>query len=108
VVVIDVDAEAEKEQKKKRKNATVVTGRMNTNLTIRMGQMHELKESMDFLERMRPLIGEKEFAAKAIVLMTCLPNPNTYRKEVTRSSFDVTASTIKSEPDEEEEDGEDE
>ena len=80
-VVIDVDAEAEKEQKKKRKEATVATGRMNTNLAIRMGQMQELKESMNFLERMRPLIGEKELADKSIALMTCLPNPETYMKE---------------------------
>jgi thymidine phosphorylase len=80
-VVIDVDAEAEKEQKKKRKEATVATGRMNTNLAIHMGQMQELKESMNFLERMRPLIGEKELADKSIALMTCLPNPETYMKE---------------------------
>jgi hypothetical protein len=74
-------------------SATVATGRMKTNLAIRMGQKQKLKESLNFLERMRPLIGAKEFANKSIALMTCLPNPETYMQEVT-SSFIVKSESV--------------
>jgi hypothetical protein len=55
---------------------------MNTNLSIRMGQMQELNLSLNFLDRMRTIIGEDEYAARAKRLMSCLPDPETFRTEV--------------------------
>ena len=104
VEVIDIHADEEKEQKKKRKDASVATAVMNTNLTIRMGQMQELKESMNFLDRMRSIIGDEEYATRAIRLMSCLPDPETYTTEVTRSKELVTTSKATSMEDKEKED----
>ena len=95
--VIDVDAETEKRQKNKRKEASVATAVMNTNLTIRMGQMQELNESLNFLDRIRLVIGDEEYAARAKRLMSCLPDPETYKTEVVNTKI----ATIKSEPEEE-------
>ena len=58
---------------------------INTNLTIQMGQMQELKESMNFLDRMRAIIGEEDYQNRAKNLMAFLPDPKTYTTEVTRS-----------------------
>jgi hypothetical protein len=81
--VIDVDAECAKRQKVKRKEAETATAAMNTNLSIRMGQMQELNLSLNFLDRMRTIIGEDEYAAtRAKQLMSCLPDPETFRTEV--------------------------
>ena len=78
--VIDVDAECAKRQKVQRKEAE--TAAMNTNLSIRMGQVQELNLSLNFLDRMRTIIGEDEYAARAKRLMSCLPSPETFRTEV--------------------------
>jgi hypothetical protein len=51
--VIDVNAEVEREQKRKRKMSLFTVNVMTSNLTTRMGQMKELKEDFDFLDRMR-------------------------------------------------------
>jgi hypothetical protein len=108
VEVIDIYADKEKEKKKKRKEASVATSVMNTNLTIRMGQMQELKESMNVLDRMRSIIGNGEYATRAISLMSCLPDPDTYTTEVTSSKELVTTSKPSSTEDKEKEDEEDE
>jgi hypothetical protein len=94
--VIDVDAEEEREQKRIRKNTMLVANVMTSNLTIRMGQMKELKEGWDFLDRMRVIIGEEEYATRAKKLLACMPDPETYTTEVT-SSKDL-AMAIKKEP----------
>ena len=91
--VIDVDAECAKRQKVKRKEAETATAAMNTNLSIRMGQMQELNLSLNFLDRMRTIIGEDEYAARAKRLMSCLPDPETFRTEVINLE-----APIKSEP----------
>jgi hypothetical protein len=64
---------------------------MNTNLTIRMGQMQELKESMNFLDRMRGIITDEEYTSRAKKLMACLPDPETYTTEVTSTKELVMA-----------------
>jgi hypothetical protein len=91
--VIDVDAECAKRQKVKRKEAETVTAAMNTNLSIRMGQMQELNLSLNFLDCMRTIIGEDEYAARAKRLMSCLPDPETFRTVVINLK-----APIKSEP----------
>jgi hypothetical protein len=91
VVVVDVDAESEKAQTIIRKKASVTMHIMNSNLTIRMGQMQELKESMNFLDRMRGIIGDKVYTTRAKKLMACLPDPESYTTEVTSTKELVTA-----------------
>ena len=80
--VIDVDAESNQREKNKRKEATVATTVMSTNLNIRMGQMQQLKESMDFLDRFKSIIGDEEYSARARKLLSCLPDPETFMAEV--------------------------
>jgi hypothetical protein len=80
--VIDVDAEEELREKNKRKESTVASTVMNTNLNVRMGRMHELKESMDFLDRFKSIIGDKEYDARALKLLNALPDPETFCSEV--------------------------
>ena len=76
---------------------------MNTNLTICMGQMQELHESLNFLDHICLVIGDEEYAARAKRLMSCLPpDPETYKTEVVNTKI----ATIKSEPAEEEKDNE--
>ncbi|KAI2514371.1 hypothetical protein MHU86_264 [Fragilaria crotonensis] len=104
VLVIDVDAEEEKEHKKKRKTSLFAANVMTSNLTIRMGQMQELKEALNFLDRMRPIIGDEEYAKLAKKYLSFLPDPATFTNEVT-SSKDL-AMAIKKEPMDEEEEGE--
>ena len=104
VEVIDINAEEEKQQKKKRKDASVASAVMNSNLSIQMGQMQELKESMNFLDRVRAIIGDEEYAARAMKFMSCLPDPATYTTEVTRSKELVTMSNPSSMEEEEKED----
>jgi hypothetical protein len=93
--VIDVDAEVEREQKRKKKTSFFTANVMTSNLTIRMGQMTELKD-FDFLDRMRVLFGKEEYATRATKLLACMPDPQTYTTEVT-SSKDLTMA-IKTEP----------
>lgn len=93
--IIDVDTELEKRQKNKRKDTSVATALMTTNLTIRMAQMQELNLSLNFLDRMRMLIGDDEYTSRAKKLMSCLPDPETFKMEVVNSNV---ATTIESEP----------
>ena len=75
-----------------------MTAVMNTNLTICMGQMQELKESLNFLDHICLVIGDEEYAAaRAKRLMSCLLDPETYKTEVVNTKI----ATIKSEPEEE-------
>ena len=106
--MIDISADEEKEQKKKRKEESEATAVMNTNLTIRIGQVQELKVSMNFLDRIRSIIGDEEYATGAIRLMTCLPDPETYTTEVSSSEELVSTSQPSSMEDKEKEDEEDE
>ena len=43
---------------------------------------------------MRPIIGDEEYRAKAIALMTCLSDPQTYTKEVTVCKTLVTPPVV--------------
>ena len=92
--IINVDSELEKREKNKRKDTSVATALMTTNLTIRMAQMQELNLSLIFLDRMRMLIGDDEYTSRAKKLMSCLPDPETFKMEVVNSNV----ATIKSEP----------
>jgi hypothetical protein len=94
--VIDVNAEVEREQKRKRKMSLFTANVMTSNLTIHMGQMKELKEEFDFLDRMRVIIGEEEYATRVKKLLACMPDLQSYTTEVT-SSKDLTMA-IKTEP----------
>jgi hypothetical protein len=94
--VIDVNAEVGREQKRKRKTSLFTANVMTSNLTIRMGQMKELKEEFNFLDRMRVIIGEEEYAISSKKLLACMPDPQTYTTEVS-SSKDLTMA-MKTEP----------
>ena len=93
-----IDVSSSKRKKDERKDASVATALMNTNLTIRMGQMQELKESMDFLDRMRSLIGEEEYSTRAKRLLRCLPDPATYKSDVTSKPLLLVNPAVASKP----------
>jgi hypothetical protein len=83
-------------KKRKRKTSLFTAHVMTSNLTIRMGQMKELKVEFDFLDRMRVIIGEEEYATRAKKLLAYMPDPETYTTEVTSSKDLMMA--IKTEP----------
>jgi len=90
--VIDLSEDANKVMRKE-ENARKM---LKSNLSMRMGQMHELTESLNFLDRMRPLIGDDEYKERAKKLMDFLPDPGTYMIDLTKTSDAIiTALTIK-------------
>lgn len=104
-VVIDVDADEERDQKRMRKASLFAANVMTSNLTIRMGKMQELKEGLNFLDRVRPIIGDEEYNRLAKKYLVCLPDPATFMTEVTSSKDLATA--IKNEHIDEREDEDD-
>ena len=53
---------------------------------------------MDFLDRIRSLIGEEEYSTRAKKLLYCLPDPETYKSEVTSKPLLLVNPAVASKP----------
>jgi hypothetical protein len=68
--------------REKRRKLESETRRAAINLSIRLGKVQELKETLAILKDIRPVIGEADYNEQVKALFSNLPNVSSYNIEL--------------------------